>query len=106
VEISRSLKAMAKDLRVHVLALAAMNRDVEKQRRRPQLSDLRESGDLENDADEVMFIHQAPDEEPRQGRKGELDDGAEGPEKGWRRSSSASSAATKRGRSACAGCRR
>ncbi|WP_437686456.1 replicative DNA helicase [Sorangium sp. So ce176] len=64
-EISRGLKAMAKELQICVVALAQMNREAEKQRRRPQMSDLRESGDLEADADEVTFIHQAPDEDAR-----------------------------------------
>lgn len=57
-EISGELKALAKDIDVPVLALAQLSRDVEKrQSKMPQLSDLRESGSIENDADVVIFLY-------------------------------------------------
>jgi len=56
-EISMALKATAKELRVPVIAMAQLNRDADGKERRPGLSNLRESGQIEQDADVVCMIH-------------------------------------------------
>lgn len=56
-EISHSLKALAREINVPVLALAQLSRAVEARGGEPRLSDLRDSGSIEQDADVVMFIH-------------------------------------------------
>ena len=55
-EVSRSIKAMAKEFNVPVIALAQLNRKSEDEGRPPKMSDLRESGSIEQDADIVMLI--------------------------------------------------
>ena len=55
--ISRRLKALARDLEIPIIALSQLTRENEREKRAPQLSDLREGGNLEQDADVVMFLH-------------------------------------------------
>lgn len=62
--MSRRFKQLALLYRIPIIALAQMSRGYEKENRKPRLSDLRESGSLEQDADRVWFLHNEPDAQP------------------------------------------
>lgn len=72
--ISKSLKAMAKELDVPVIVISSLSRATEqRQNKRPMLSDLRESGQIEYDADLVMFVHREEYYNPTDENKGEAE---------------------------------
>ncbi len=74
--ITRGLKGLAKELKVPVLVLSQLTRAPEREERRPQLADLRESGAIEQDADVVLFIYRPniykPEETPEERAKAEI----------------------------------
>jgi replicative DNA helicase len=73
-EISRSLKSLARELNIPIVALSQVRRDAEG--KRPNLSDIRESGSIEQDADVVMFLHRERETDRKPGEREENPDKA------------------------------
>lgn len=70
-EVSRGLKALAGELNIPIVSISSMNREIERSdNRRPRLSDLKESGDIESDADVVLFLWQ---KDPTAEKNGEIE---------------------------------
>jgi replicative DNA helicase len=63
--VSRTLKQLAKRLQIPVIALSQLSRECERDKRQPQLADLRDSGNLEQDADQVVFLHSPYDHDKK-----------------------------------------
>jgi replicative DNA helicase len=84
-EISQGLKALARELKIPLIAVAQLSRRVEQEQRQPRLSDLRESGAIEQDADLVLLLHRplVAGEERSESRREEPWDSEEGSGSAW-----------------------